>query len=472
MRRKIAFKFIGKVLVGFSILFLFPSIIAIIYRSSLIPFIIPQAISLIIGLLLNRIKVEEKNFFAKDGFFIVSLSWILISIIGCLPFVINGDCKFIDALFETVSGFTTTGATIFKNVEVLDKSILFWRSFSHFIGGMGVLAFVMTIIPLASNDKSMHLLKAEMPGPKVAKLVPNMRTTLLYLYLIYIGLTFIEFILLLIGGMNVLDSLLISFGTAGTGGFSVLNNSLASYSVFSKVVVALFMFLFGVNFNVYYLILIKNFKSAFKSEELRVYALLYFLAVILVIINTLPLIGNIGETILQAVFHVSSFMTSTGYSIGDVNIYPTNCRVVVLLLMLISACAGSTCGGFKISRLVICVKCIIRDLRKIIYPNRVEAIKFEGQIVSEEVVKSTNVFLFLYAILIILIMFVVSFDGYSLETTMNAVFTTFANVGLSFKINNFSMFSDLSKIVMSLGMLLGRLEIFPLISLFIDFKGK
>ena len=472
MKRRLVYKFIGKVLVGFSILFIFPSLTALFYHESVTPFLIPQAISLIIGLILSRIEVDDINYFAKDGFFIVSLSWIIISLIGCLPFIINGDCNFVDAFFETVSGFTTTGVTIFKNVEVLDKSILFWRSFSHFIGGMGVLAFVMTVIPLASKDKSMHLLKAEMPGPRVDKLVPSLRKTLIYLYGIYLGLTLIEIILLLISGLSLFDSLLISFGTAGTGGFSVLNSSLASYSVFSKLIVAVFMLLFGVNFNIYFLILIKDYKSAFKSEELKVYLIIYFLAVFWIFINTLSIIGNVSDTLVEALFHVSSFMTSTGYSVGNVNIYPTSCRVVILILMLVSACAGSTCGGFKISRLIICIKGIIRDLRSIVYPNRVETITFEGKKISNEVLKSTNIFLFLYAIIIIIIMFIVSLDGYSFETTMNAVFTTFANVGLCFNLGDFSHFSVLSKLVMSLGMLLGRLEIFPIISLFIDFKRR
>lgn len=472
MKNKLVYKFIGKVLVGFSILFIFPSIVGLINNENIIPFFIPQIISLILGLVLSRINSFNTNYYAKDGFYIVTISWILISLIGSLPFIINGDCNIVDAIFETVSGFTTTGATIFYDVESLNKSILFWRSFSHFIGGMGVLTFVMTVIPLASKDKSMHLLKAEMPGVKVEKMVPKVKETLMYLYGIYIVLTLIEILLLCISGLNIFDSLLISFGTAGTGGFSVLNTSLSTYNDISKIIVAIFMFLFGVNFNIYYLIIMKDIKSIIRSEELRIYILIFIVSVLLIIFNTINIIGNLKDTFIQAIFHVSSIMTSTGYSIGNINIYSTSCRIVILFLMLISACSGSTCGGFKISRLIISFKDILRSLRRIIYPNRIENITFEGKKVSEDIVKSTNIFLLLYALIIIFIMFIVSLDDYSLETTLNAVFTTFANVGLCFGIDNFSAFSNLSKIVMSIGMLLGRLEIFPIISIFSDFIKK
>lgn len=472
MRNRIIYNYIGKVLIGLSILFIFPIIVSLIYHESFIIFIIPQIISLVLGLLLNLIDTKKGTIYARDGFKIVALSWIIISIIGALPMYLNKDASFIDSLFETISGFTTTGATIFKNVESLNKSILFWRSFTHFIGGMGVLAFVMTIIPLSKNDKSMHLLKAEMPGPTVAKLVPNIKKSLIYLYVIYILLTIIECILLVIGKLNFFDSLLISFGTAGTGGFSVLNSSIATYSVFNKYVIAIFMFLFGVNFNIYFLILMGNIKSALKSEELKVYIAIFFISVIFIFFNTVGIIGNISDTIMQSVFHVSSIMTSTGYSIGDINIYPTASRILIMILMLISACAGSTCGGFKISRLIISFKSIMRDLKKIVHPNSVQVITFEDKKVSEDTIKNTNTFLFLYIILIIIIMIIVSFDGYSLETTINSVFTTFANVGLCFNISNFADFSNLSKIVLSIGMLLGRLEIFPIIALITDIKRK
>lgn len=468
MKNKLVYKYIGKVLIGFSILLFFPVLISLIYKENIMPFIIPMSISLILGLLLNLLKVKNKNLFAKDGFAIVAISWIIISIIGAIPFIIDCNLDFSSAFFEAVSGLTTTGATIFEDVEHLSKSVLFWRSFMHFIGGMGVLAFVMAIVPLSKNDKSMHVLKAEMPGPSVAKLVPSIKKTLFYLYFIYISLTTIEFILLMIGGLNTFDSLLIALGTAGTGGFSVLNTSLATYSTFNKWVVTIFMFLFGVNFNIYFLILMKDLKSALKSEELKAYILIFIVSFIFILINTYNMFANLSSAILETAFHTSSIMTSTGYSIGDINFYPTSCRIVVLALMIISACAGSTCGGFKISRLIIILKTIKRDIQKTIHPNSIRTIMFEGKKVEEETIKSTQTFMFLYILLIILIMFIVSFDGIAFEQTINAVFTTFGNVGLCFDITSFANFSSLSKIVLSIGMLLGRLEIFPIIVLFSD----
>lgn len=470
MKNKLVYKYISKVLIAFSILLILPMIVALIYREDIIPFIIPALLSLSIGYLVHHFIKDNKMLYAKDGFIIVGLSWIIISMFGALPLVISKDANFVDAFFEAVSGLTTTGATIFKDVEVLSKSILFWRSFMHFIGGMGVLAFVMAIIPLSGNDKSMHVLKAEMPGPSVSKLVPSIKKTLFYLYFIYIGLTLIEVILLMFGGLDFFNSLLTAFSTAGTGGFATLNSSAATYSLFNKYVVGVFMFLFGVNFNIYFLILMKDIKNALKSEELRVYTALFVFSVLFVFINTVKLFTNAGEAFTQAFFHISSLMTSTGFSIGDINIYPTSCRVLVLLLMLISACAGSTCGGFKISRLIIVVKTIKRELLKTMHPNSIRTITFEGRKVDEDTVRSTCTFMLLYVALLFVIMFIVSMDKFSLDQTINAVFTTFANVGLCFDISNFAEFSVVSKIVLSIGMLLGRLEILPMMILFSDIR--
>ena len=352
-------KYIGKVLIGYSLIFILPIIVGLIYHESVFEFIIPGILSLVLGLILNSIKTKDNgNIYARDGFFIVSLSWIIICLIGALTFYLHNDLNYIDAIFETVSGFTTTGATTFKHVEEIDKSVLFFRSLTHFIGGMGVLVFVMALVPLSRKDKSMHLLKAEMPGPTVAKLVPSIRKTLLYLLGIYFILTFLEIIVLLICKMPLYDSVVLSFGTAGTGGFSVLNDSLASYTIGAKYTVAIFMLLFGVNFNIYFLAIMGHLKNALKSEELRVYFGIYIFSILFVFINTYHMFATIPESILSSVFHVSSIMTSTGYSIGNVNIYPTSVRVLMMCLMLISACAGSTCGGFKISRLIICFKVI------------------------------------------------------------------------------------------------------------------
>ena len=466
MFKKSVWKYIGKVLIGLSILFIFPILVALIYRESVLPFFITSIISLVIGLFLNELKVEDAKIYTRDGLLIVSLSWIVMSLIGCLPFVLSGSCGFVDALFETVSGFTTTGASIFSDIEHLSRSIIFYRPFTHFIGGMGILTFVMAIIPLTKKDNSMHILKAEMPGPSVSKLVPSTKKTLLYLYIIYIGLTLLEAILLLIGGMPLFDSIVLSIGTAGTGGFSVLNSSLATYSVFCKYVVAIFMFLFGINFYIYFLIIMKDFKNIFKSEELKVYIGLFCVAVAFIFINTVSQFSSSKEAFLEAFFHVSSIMTSTGYSVGDINIYPTTCRLLFLGLMLISACAGSTCGGFKISRLIIIFKTIKRDLQKIIYPSRIKTVIFEGKKLDDDIIHNTCSFMYLYFIILFVIIFIVAFNGFSFSETVNAVFTTFGNVGFCFEVSNFSEFSILSKIVLSFGMLLGRLEIFPFIVLF------
>ena len=470
MKNKLVYKYIGKVLIAFAALMILPMIVCIINKENVIPFFIPSLISLSLGFIFNSFKIKNKILYAKDGFIIVALSWIIISLIGALPLFINKDASFIDSLFEAVSGLTTTGATIFKDVECLGKGILFWRAFMHFIGGMGVLAFVMAVIPLANNDKSMHVLKAEMPGPSVSKLVPGIKKTLFYLYGIYIALTVVECILLMIGGLPFFDSLLTAFSTAGTGGFATLNSSAATYSLFNKYVVAIFMFLFGVNFNIYFLILMKDIKAALKSEELKVYLLLFVVSVLFIFVNTLSMFNNIGQAFNESFFHVSSIMTSTGFAVGDINIYPTTCRILFLMLMLISACAGSTCGGFKISRLLILLKTIKRELLKAIHPNSVRTITFEGKKVDEDIVRSTCLYLLLYVIFIVVIMFIVSFDKVNFSQAVNATFTTFANVGLCFDISNFADFSILSKIVLSIGMLLGRLEILPMMVLFSDLK--
>ena len=472
MKNKIIYKYLGKVLITFSILLLIPMFISLIYKESLIPFVIPAIISLILGILLNRIKPKNKFLYAKDGFIIVALSWVIISILSALPYVVNNDTNFVNALFEAVSGLTTTGATIFKDVEILNKSILFWRSFTVYIGGMGVLAFVMAVIPLSQHDKSMHVLKAEMPGPSVSKLVPSIKKTLFYLFGIYIVLTLIEIVLLCIGGLSIYDSSLISFATAGTGGFTQFNAGLANVGSFNQWVITIMMFLFGVNFNIYFLMLMKEFKSIFKSEELKTYFLICLVAVAFILANTWHMFSSFAEALRQSAFHISSIVTSTGFGIGDVNIYPTSCRIICLILMLVSACAGSTCGGFKISRLLICLKSIGRDIIKTFKPNSIKNIKFESKKVDEDTITSVRSFLFLYIIILVSLIFIISYDGLSLETTINAAFTTFANNGIAFGISSFGGFSNLSKLAMTAGMLLGRLEIYPLLILFSKIQSK
>ena len=470
MKNKIIYKYIGKVIITFSILMIIPIIVCLIYKDDILPFLLPMLFSLLLGLLLNSIKATKIPLYAKDGFIIVSLSWIIISIIGGMPFYINGDAGIVSSFFEAVSSMTTTGATIFNNVEMLSRSILFWRSYMHLIGGMGVITFVMAIIPMSKNDKSMHLLNAEMPGTSTGKIIPNTKKSLIYLYLIYFSLGILETILLRIGKVSLFNSLLITMSTISTGGLTYLNNSLATLSLYNKYIVAIFMFLSGINFNIYLLIFLKKYKSFLKSEELKVYFCMAFFAIFFIFINTRYLFTDFNELLISSVFHTISIMTSTGFSVSNIDIFPSSCKIVFLILMLVSACSGSTCGGFKISRLIISLKTIRRDILKIIHPNSVHTIRYEGKRIDDNVVNSNSTFLFLYVILILLIMLIVSFDGFSLDTNINAVFSTFANTGLCFDISNFSIFSPLSKIVLSLGMLLGRLEIFPIVVLFSDLR--
>ena len=352
MKNKIIYKYLGKVLIVYSSMMIIPIIIGIYFKNSIIGFIIPLIISLIVGIVLSRIKTINKNIYAKDGFIIVSLSWIIISLIGAIPFCIDRNISYVDALFETVSAITTTGSTIFNNVEVLSNSLLFYRSYLQLIGGMGVITFVMAIIPLSRNDKSLHLLNAEMPGNSVGKLVPSTKKTVIYLYLIYFILLSSEILLLVFENNGLFRSTLISMSTVSTGGFAYLNTSLSTISLKSKYIVALYMLLSGINFNVYFLIVLRKFKNVIKSEELRAYFIIFILSSLFVFIKTFNLYDSISVSLSGSIFHTASIMTSTGFSINDINIYPSSCKIVFLILMLISACAGSTCGGFKISRLL------------------------------------------------------------------------------------------------------------------------
>ena len=470
MKNKIIYKYIGKVLITFSILMVLPIIVCLIYKENATYYLYPALLCFLTGFLLNRIRVEKKYIYAKDGFIIVSLSWILIAFFGSLPLFLSNSTDIVSAYFEAVSALTTTGSTVFEDVESLAHSLLFWRSYMHFIGGMGIITFVMAVIPLSKNDKSMHLLNAEMPGNNSEKLVASTKKTLIYLYCIYFGLTIIEIILICFGGLNLFESILIAMSTTSTGGLTFMNNSLASLNNYSKIVVSIFMFLSGVNFNIYFLLIIKKFKNAFNSEELRVYTLILVVSIIFIFINTYKLYSNISEGLISSIFHTTSIMTSTGFSVSNVNVYPSSCRVVVLFLMLVSACGGSTCGGFKVSRLILVFKTMKRDILKVIHPNSIHVIKYDKKCVSDQVINSNNTFMFLYIMFIIIIMFIVSLNGFNFDVTLNSVFSTFANTGLCFNIYNYADFSSLSKIALSIGMLLGRLEIFPLIVLFSDLK--
>lgn len=415
-------------------------------------------------------KPRRMAFFMKEGFVTVALCWIVLSIFGALPFVFSGEIpRFTDALFETVSGFTTTGASVVPDVEVLSHCTLFWRSFTHWIGGMGVLVFLLAILPLAGGSQ-MYLMQAESPGPSVGKLVPKTRHTALILYALYILLSVVEFILLLGGGMTVFDAVNTTFATAGTGGFGIRNSSIADFSPYVQWVVAVFMMLFGINFNLYFLVLIGRGRQALKSEELRTYLGVIAAATLLIVLNTRAAGVRLGETVRHAFFQVSSIITTTGFATCDFDLWPSLSKCVLVLLMLVGACAGSTGGGIKISRVLILIKRAGEELHKFIFPNSVTKIRLEKKILDREVVHTTSAFLIVYVFIFAISTLLVSAEGHDLETCFTAVAATFNNIGPGLSVvgptRNFGFFSDFTKYVLIFDMLAGRLELFPMLILF------
>ena len=415
-------------------------------------------------------KPRRMAFFMKEGFVTVALCWIVLSIFGALPFVFSGEIpRFTDALFETVSGFTTTGASVVPDVEVLSHCTLFWRSFTHWIGGMGVLVFLLAILPLAGGSQ-MYLMQAESPGPSVGKLVPKTRHTALILYALYILLSVVEFILLLGGGMTVFDAVNTTFATAGTGGFGIRNSSMADFSPYLQWVVAVFMMLFGINFNLYFLVLIGRGRQALKSEELRTYLGVIAAATLLIVLNTRATGVRLGDTVRHAFFQVSSIITTTGFATCDFDLWPSLSKCVLVLLMLVGACAGSTGGGIKISRVLILIKRAGEELHKFIFPNSVTKIRLEKKILDREVVHTTSAFLIVYVFIFAISTLLVSAEGHDLETCFTAVAATFNNIGPGLSgvgpTRNFGFFSDFTKYVLIFDMLAGRLELFPMLILF------
>ena len=412
-------------------------------------------------------------FRAREGLVCVGISWIVLSAVGCLPFYISREIpNYVDAFFEMVSGFTTTGASILNDVEALSKGLLYWRSFSHWLGGMGVLVFLLAFTGGKGQGFTMHLLRAESPGPDVGKLVPKMRTTAVILYVIYIALTVIDILLLLAGGMNLFDAVCHGFGTAGTGGFGIKADSLAGYSPYLQNVTTVFMILFGVNFSCYYLLLLRQFKSVFGDEELRTYFGIIFGSIVLITAN-LFLCGyypTLEETIRHVAFQVGSIITTTGYATTDFDLWPTFSKTVLLCLMVVGASAGSTGGGLKVARLLLLMKGLRRNIRQLLNPRKVEVIRNNGNPVSQQVLDNTNAYLAAYVLILFSIFLIISLDGFSVGTNFSAVLCTFNNIGPGLEAVgptcNFSQYSTLSKLVLSWGMLAGRLEIFPLLVLF------
>ncbi len=466
------FNNIGKILIVEAILLVFPAIGAVIYgEDTLISFALTVAALSVTGLLCMKKKPKKATIYAKEGYVIVALSWILMSFFGAMPFFFSGHIpNFTDAFFETVSGFTTTGATIIRNVEMLPKSLLFWRSFTHWIGGMGILVFVIAIMPKTENS-SMHVMRAEVPGPTVGKLVSKLRASARILYGIYCILTAFEIIMLWAGGMPLFDSIVNSFATAGTGGFAILGNSIEGYnSLYSEMVIAVFMLIFGVNFNLYYMIFIRQGKQAIKSEELRWYIGIVAASVVVIALSLINTKHGIADAFRYSFFQVASIITTTGFSTTNFDTWPMIAKFVIVFLMVIGACAGSTGGGIKVSRLIILIKSGLRDIKKAINPRSIETVKVDKRTVDEPVVKSVSVFFATYIIISAISMFFVAIDGRDFATTSTAVISCISNIGPGLgavgPYGNFADFSVLSKIVLSFDMLAGRLELIPMLMLF------
>lgn len=468
MNRKMILKIIGMVLGVEAALLLFPFLIGLIYQEyAAVSFLITALICAVLSFILTRTPIQNKTIYAKEGFVIVALSWIFMSMAGALPFVFSGICNYIDALFEITSGFTTTGASVLSNVEALPKSILFWRSFSHWVGGMGVLVFILSIIPLEGNNRNMHLMRAESPGPLVGKLVPKIKNTASLLYAIYTAMTIILIILLLLGGMPWFDALCNAFGTAGTGGFSVLNNGIGQYNnLYFEVVITIFMILFGINFNVYFFLLIGDIRSVFKAEEVRGYFVVIIAFIFLITCNLWGYYGSIGEALRQSSFQVASIITTTGYASCDFNLWPQFSKTLLFVLMFIGACAGSTGGGVKISRYMIMLRQLKNTIIHMLHPRSVKMVKLDGKALDHGVINEVFVFYAVYMMIYLFCLIVVSIDGFDFETTASAVASCLGNVGpglgLAGPMGNYAMFSIPSKIILTLAMLFGRLEIFPM----------
>ena len=471
MNYSIIIYILGWILEFTGVLMVIPGITAVIYRErSGFAFLITILVSVAIGLFITRKKPKNTVFHIKEAFVTTSLSWILLSIAGAVPFVISRSIPHpIDALFETVSGFTTTGASILPEVEPLSHCMLIWRSFTHWIGGMGVLVFLLCLLPL-TGGYNMTLMKAESPGPSVSRLVPKVRSTAKILYSIYFGLTVLEMIFLLIGGMPLFDTLCTAFGTAGTGGFGIKNDSFAGYSMYLQGVVNVFMILFGVNFSAYYLILTKKFLQAFEIQEIRYYLGLIGAAILVVGVNIRHLFPNIWYALHHAAFQVGSIITTTGFATQDFNQWPTLSKTILVMLMFVGACAGSTGGGIKVSRVLIYIKTLRKEFHLYLHPNLVKKIKMDKKSVSHDVVRAANTYMVLYILLFVFSLLILSIDDLDLVTNFTAVAATLNNIGPGLELvgptANFSVFSGIPKCILIFDMLAGRLELFPLFILF------
>ena len=462
---------IGRILLVEAAALLVPMLTALICGEPLIPYLVTILLLIAAGMGLGIRKPKRTSVYARDGFAVVALAWIAMSVFGAFPFVISGDIpNYVDAFFETVSGFTTTGATVLTVVEDMSRSGLMWRSFTHWVGGMGVLVFVMAVVPM-TDGHNMHLMRAEVPGPTSGKLVSRIGDSARILYGIYIGLSLILFLLLVVGGMPVFDALIHTFSTAGTGGFSNLSLSVGGYnSVYFEIVLGIFMLLFGTNFNLFYFVLMRRFRDILRAEEVRVYLLIVLVAMIGITVDILPLYGSVGTSLRHAFFQTSAIITTTGYATQDFGMWPTFSQSILITLMFTGACAGSTAGGLKIGRLVIMIKAVFADMKRMLHPNAVTAVRYEGRSLSEKEIRGTYQYISVYVCLYVISCLLLSLEHVDLVTTVTAVITCHNNagpgLGLVGPAGNYSIFSAPAKLLLTLNMLLGRLEIFPVLLLF------
>ncbi|MBQ1371312.1 MAG: TrkH family potassium uptake protein [Oscillospiraceae bacterium] len=470
MNRKMVFFIIGRILLLESMLLALPLTVSIYYwDGGQVPLLLTMLLSLGLGTALTKfMRPDNSVIYAREGFLITGLTWVIVSALGALPFVLSREIpSFIDAFFETVSGFTTTGATILTDVEKMSRSMLFWRSFTHWIGGMGMLVLMVAVMPNLPG-RTIHILRAEMPGPTMGKLSPKLSDTARILYLLYIALTILELLLLVIGGMPLYDSAVHTFGTAGTGGFGIKADSIASYSPYLQWVIAVFMMLFGLNFNLFFLLTMRRFKAALKSEELWTYVVIVLVSTALICWNILPLFAHVSDALRHAFFQVTTISSTTGYSTADFNTWPPLSRMILVLLMFIGACAGSTAGGLKVSRAVLLFKTFRREIRHLLHPHAVTTIRFEGKVVENSTLTSVATYFALYIVLFVLFWFLVSFQpGYDGVSNFTAVAACYNNIGpglnLVGPVSSYAGYAPVLKLVLSFAMLFGRLEIYPML---------
>ena len=477
MNYSIILYILGCVLKFESAFLLLPAIVGFIYREDeALSYLFTSALCFIVGAITSHKKPASKNLFIREGFVTVAASWVIMSIFGAIPFVLTGDIpNYVNALFETISGFTTTGSSILTDVEVLSKTGLFWRSFTHWVGGMGVLVFIMAILPLMGGS-TMNLMKAESTGPSISKLVPHVKDTAKILYGMYIALTLCEIAMLLLFHMPLYDALITTFGTVGTGGFGIYNTSIGGYSPELQVIVTIFLVFSGINYTAYFYILSYKFKEAFRIEEVRWYLFIFFSAVAIITYNIRGLYDSFGESLRHAAFQVASIITTAGFATTDFDLWPELSKCILVIIMIIGSCSGSTAGGMKISRVLMLVKTIKKELSLIVHPREVRKIRMDGHVLEHETLRNTNVFFVVYFVILLTSTLLISIDNFDFTTNFTAAIATLNNIGPGLAMvgptQNFSIYSPFSKFVLMFNMLAGRLELFPLVIMMLPSTWK